>query len=39
VFDHPMVSRAELEELAGTGWRLERTIDSEDTYVGVLGKE
>jgi len=34
-----MVSRAELEELVeGTGWKLTRTIDSDDTYVAVLEK-
>ena len=38
-FDYLMVSRAELEELVeGTGWKLTRTIDSDDTYVAVLEK-
>jgi hypothetical protein len=38
-FDYLMVSRPELEELAeGTGWKLARTIDSDDTYVAVLEK-
>jgi len=38
-FDYLMVSRAELEGLAeGTGWKLTRTIDSDDTYVAVLEK-
>lgn len=37
--DYPMVSPAELEEiLAGTRWRLARTLDSDDTYVAVIGK-
>ena len=34
-----MVSPAELERLLeGTGWRLERTLDSSDTYVAVIDK-
>jgi SAM-dependent methyltransferase len=38
-FDYPMVSPAELTEiLEGTGWRLDRTIDSDDTYVAVIEK-
>ena len=38
-FDYLMVSREELEELlAGTGWQLARTIDSNDTYVAVIEK-
>jgi hypothetical protein len=38
-FDYLMVSRAELEGLVeGTGWKLTRTIDSDDTYVAVLEK-
>jgi SAM-dependent methyltransferase len=38
-FDYLMVSRAELEELAeGTGWKLGRTIDSDDSYIAVLEK-
>jgi len=38
-FDYLMVSRDELEELlAGTGWRLARTLDSEDTYIAVIEK-
>jgi SAM-dependent methyltransferase len=38
-FDYLMVSRAELEGLTeGTGWKLMRTIDSDDTYVAVLEK-
>ena len=39
-FDYLMVSREELEELLeGTGRRLARTLDSEDTYVAVIGKQ
>ncbi len=39
-FDYLMVSRAELEELLdGTGWRLARTLDSEDTYVAIIERE
>jgi hypothetical protein len=38
-FDYLMVSRAELDELAeGTGWKLGRTIDSDDSYIAVLEK-
>ena len=38
-FDYPMVSPTELEKiLDGTGWRLARTIDSDDTYVAVIEK-
>lgn len=38
-FDYPMVSPAEMVEiLDGTGWRLDRTIDSDDTYVAVIEK-
>jgi SAM-dependent methyltransferase len=38
-FDYLMVSRPELEDLLdGTGWRLERVLDSEDTYVAVIDK-
>jgi SAM-dependent methyltransferase len=38
-FDYVMVSREELEGLLqGTGWRLERVIESEDTYVAVIEK-
>jgi len=38
-FDYPMVSRAELTDiLSGTGWRLDHTIDSDDTYVAVIEK-
>ncbi len=38
-FDYLMVSRDELEEiLNGTGWRLARSLDSDDTYVAVLEK-
>lgn len=37
--DYPMVSPAELAEiLRGTGWRLARTIDSDDTYIAVIEK-
>jgi SAM-dependent methyltransferase len=39
-FDYLMVSPDELRELlAGTGWRLARTIDSDDTYIAVIEKE
>ena len=39
-FDYLMVSRVELAELvAGTGWHVARTLDSEDTYFAVLEKE
>jgi SAM-dependent methyltransferase len=38
-FDYPMVSRNELRDiLDGTGWRLDRTIDSDDTYIAVIEK-
>lgn len=38
-FDYLMVGRDELEELlAGTGWQLARTLDSDDTYVAVIEK-
>jgi cyclopropane fatty-acyl-phospholipid synthase-like methyltransferase len=38
-FDYLMVSRDELDELVeGTGWRLARTLDSDDTYVAVIEK-
>jgi SAM-dependent methyltransferase len=38
-FDYLMVSREELKELLdGTGWRLERVLESEDTYVAVIQK-
>jgi SAM-dependent methyltransferase len=37
--DYPMVSRDELREiLAGTGWTLARTLDSDDTYVAIVEK-
>jgi SAM-dependent methyltransferase len=37
--DYPMVSPTELREiLAGTGWHLTDTIDSDDTYVAVIEK-
>ena len=39
-FDYLMVSRTELEGLLnGTGWRLARTLDSEDTYIAIIEKE
>ena len=39
-FDYLMVSRTELEDLLdGTGWRLARTLDSEDTYIAIIEKE
>jgi SAM-dependent methyltransferase len=39
-FDYPMVSPAEMEAiLDGSGWRLTRTIDSDDTYVAVIEKD
>jgi SAM-dependent methyltransferase len=39
-FDYLMVSKGELEELlAGTGWRLARTIDSDDTYIAIIDKD
>jgi len=38
-FDYPMVSPAEMRDiLDGTGWELEQTIDSDDTYVAVIKK-
>jgi SAM-dependent methyltransferase len=38
-FDYLMVSRDELEGLLdGTGWQLERVLESEDTYVAVIDK-
>ena len=38
-FDYVMVSPEELDELlAGTGWQLGRTIDSDDMYVAVIEK-
>lgn len=38
-FDYLMVSPEELEELlAGTGWRLGRTLEGPDTYVAVIEK-
>jgi SAM-dependent methyltransferase len=38
-FDYPMVSRDELRDIVdGTGWRLDRTIDSDDTYIAVIEK-
>jgi SAM-dependent methyltransferase len=38
-FDYVMVSPAELEQiLDATGWRLARTLDSDDTYVAVIEK-
>jgi SAM-dependent methyltransferase len=38
-FDYLMVSQAELEELLeGTGWRLERVLESEDTYIAIIDK-
>jgi SAM-dependent methyltransferase len=37
--DYLMVSPTELEELLdGTGWRLSRTLDSDDTYIAVIEK-
>ena len=39
-FDYPMVSPAEMREiLGGTGWHLDHTIDSDDTYVAVIEKD
>jgi SAM-dependent methyltransferase len=39
-FDYLMVSPDELEQLlAGTGWQLARTLDSDDTYVAVIEKD
>jgi SAM-dependent methyltransferase len=38
-FDYLLVSQEELEGLLeGTGWKLERVLESEDTYVAVIGK-
>jgi SAM-dependent methyltransferase len=38
-FDYLMVSQKELEDLLdGTGWQLERVLESDDTYVAVIGK-
>jgi SAM-dependent methyltransferase len=38
-FDYLMASPAELEHLLeGTGWRLSRTLDSDDTYIAVIDK-
>jgi SAM-dependent methyltransferase len=38
-FDYLMVSQAELEELLeGTGWYLERVLESEDMYLAVIQK-
>jgi cyclopropane fatty-acyl-phospholipid synthase-like methyltransferase len=38
-FDYLMVSRQELEDLVdGTGWELERILESEDSYVAVIDK-
>jgi SAM-dependent methyltransferase len=38
-FDYLMVSRQELEDLLdGTGWQLERILESEDTYVAIIEK-
>ncbi len=38
-FDYLMVSLAEMEELAEpAGWRVERVLEGDDTYVAVLGK-
>jgi SAM-dependent methyltransferase len=38
-FDYLMVGRDELRELLdGTGWRLARTIDSDDTYIAIIEK-
>jgi len=39
-FDLLMVSRTELEDLLnGTGWRLARTLDSEDIYIAIIEKD
>ena len=39
-FDYLMVGVGELRDiLDGTGWTLERTIDSDDTYIAVIDKE
>jgi cyclopropane fatty-acyl-phospholipid synthase-like methyltransferase len=38
-FDYLMVSRQELEDLVdGTGWELERILESEDSYIAVIDK-
>jgi SAM-dependent methyltransferase len=38
-FDYLMVSQEELEALLdGTGWQLDRVLESEDTYVAVIDK-
>jgi hypothetical protein len=38
-FDYLMVSQEELEELLdGTGWRLDRVLESDDTYIAVIQK-
>jgi SAM-dependent methyltransferase len=38
-FDYLMVPQQELEDLLdGTGWRLERVLESEDTYLAIIGK-
>jgi hypothetical protein len=38
-FDYVMVSPTELEEiLDGTGWRVGRLLESDDTYVAVVEK-
>jgi SAM-dependent methyltransferase len=38
-FDYLMVSQEELEALLdGTGWRLERVLESDDTYIAVIQK-
>lgn len=38
-FDYLMLAPPDLERLAeGTGWRLARTLDSDDTYVAILEK-
>jgi SAM-dependent methyltransferase len=38
-FDYLMVSQAELVELLdGTGWRLERALESDDTYMAIIQK-
>ena len=38
-FDYLMVSREELDSLLeGTGWQLERVLESEDTYVAIIDK-
>jgi SAM-dependent methyltransferase len=38
-FDYLMVSQQELEGLLdGTGWQLDRVLESEDTYVAIIDK-